>query len=115
MSSIRVSDSWLLLGHLALRGLASRLSQELVSLISLLIEIGKVGNKHVVIDNLLVVKEHTSNLASKVAIPLLDDWEDTISNLLLSGIGILDLLEHFLKINQCLLLRLHRLVVLLLL
>ena len=54
------------------------------------------------INNTLVIEKHTSDLTGILSIVLLDNWEDTITYLLLASIWILDL-ENFFNINKSLL------------
>ena len=75
-------------------------SQKLVSLVGSHHEIVSISDKLEAVDDTLVVKEHTSDLASEVSESLLDDWEDGITNLLLSLDWILDLVEDSVNVNK---------------
>lgn len=72
------------------------------------------------VNDTFVIEEHTSDLAGKVTVSVLDNWEDAISNLLLSSLWVRDIVEDFFKINKrmlllYLLLHLLRLILLLML
>ena len=90
----------LLWGHLLLLLLKHVLLQQAVRLVSLGIEVVKVSDKLERIDNLIVIEEHTSDLASVVSVLLLDDWIDTVSDFLPALLLILDLAK-LLEINEC--------------
>ena len=84
--------------------------QKLVGLVGSHEEIVSVSDKLKAVDNALIVKKHTSDLASEVTIALLDDREDSISNLLFPLVWILDLVENSLNINKWLHLHLLHLI-----
>lgn len=108
---------WLLLwGHGVLL-----LGQETVGIVASHDEVVALGDKLVAVNNLLVVKKHTSDLAGEFSVAFLDDGEDGVSNLLLPHVGVGDLVEHLVQVNEWLhqhlwlLLSLHHVLLLLLL
>ena len=97
-------SSWLtrlLLGH----GLGtiltwSRLSQELESILRPLEKIVWLSDELEAINNTFVVKKHTSDLAGKLSIAVLDVRVNSISNGLFSLIWILHVVEDLINVNK---------------
>lgn len=81
------------LGSLLLWSLLHGLGEEGERLMGLLLEIVRVSNKRLLVDHLLVVKEHTSDLVGSILVLLLDDWVDSVSNGILPCVSIVALSE----------------------
>ena len=86
--SLGLCCSHLLWGHLLLLLSKHVLLEESVSFMSLGLEIADIHDELHGVNNLFVVEKHACNLACAIAVVLLDDWVDSIANLLSASIWI---------------------------